>query len=295
MRFVTYSHATGSGLGLQLKDGDILPLDSVLPAGVLTMQDLVAHYGTGFDQLASLAARAEEEMGEILPAKAVTLLSPFEETRHDIICVGLNYREHVDETNRAFKTDYEQPTAPVYFSKRVFNPIGHEGVVERHEGLTEKLDYEAELGVIIGKEGRDIPSEDALDHVFGYTIINDISARDLQQLHTQWYRGKSLDAFVAMGPCVVTADELPNPHDRGISCTVNGEMRQLSRTSLLIFSINELIANFSRGTTLQVGDIIASGTPSGVGMGLTPPRFLQSGDTVVCAVQGIGELAVQVE
>jgi len=294
MRFVNYAGENGACLGLQTKDGTILPLRSVLPAEVRTMQDLIDYYGIDFGRLAGLAARAEKETGTPLSPDSVTLLSPFEETRHDVICVGLNYKEHVSETNRAFSTDYELPKAPVYFSKRVSDPKGHNGVIERHAGLTEKLDYEAELGVIIGRGGRDIKREDALDHVFGYTIINDVSARDLQQLHTQWYRGKSLDTFVAMGPCVVTADELTDPHDLDISCTVNGELRQQSRTDMLIFDVNELIANLSSGMTLHAGDIIASGTPSGVGMGMTPPQFLQTGDTIECRVRNIGSLTVRV-
>jgi 2-keto-4-pentenoate hydratase/2-oxohepta-3-ene-1,7-dioic acid hydratase in catechol pathway len=293
MRFVNYAGENGACLGLQTKDG-ILSLRSVLPAEVRTMQDLIDYYGIDFGRLAGLAARAEKEAGAPLSPDSVTLLSPFEETRHDVICVGLNYKEHVSETNRAFSTDYELPKAPVYFSKRVSDPKGHNGVIERHAGLTEKLDYEAELGVIIGRGGRDIKREDALGHVFGYTVINDVSARDLQQLHTQWYRGKSLDTFVAMGPCVVTADELTDPHDLDISCTVNGEVRQQSRTDMLIFDVNELIANLSSGMTLHAGDIIASGTPSGVGMGMTPPQFLQTGDTIECRVQNIGSLTVRV-
>lgn len=294
MRFLNYATENGACLGLQTKDGGILPLRSVLPAEVGTMQDLINHYGTDFDRLADLAARAEKMVDTPLSPDSVTLLPPFEETRHDVICVGLNYKEHVNETNRAFSTDYELPKAPIYFSKRVSAPKGHNGVIERHASLTEKLDYEAELGVIIGREGRDIAHDDALGHVFGYTIINDVSARDLQQLHAQWYRGKSLDTFVAMGPCVVTADELTDPHALDISCIVNGELRQQSRTDMLIFNINELIASLSSGMTLHAGDIIASGTPSGVGMGLNPPKFLQTGDTIECRVQGIGSLTVRV-
>jgi len=294
MRFVNYAGKNGGCLGLLTQNCAILPLNAVLPEGVHTMQDLIDHYGIDFSRLAGLAARAEKDVDTPLSPDSVTLLSPFEETRHDVICVGLNYREHVDETNRAFSTDYELPKAPVYFSKRVSDPKGDMGVIERHADLTEKLDYEAELGVIIGRSGRDITRENALSHVFGYTIINDVSARDLQQLHTQWYRGKSLDTFVAMGPCVVTADELTNPHDLDIACAVNGEPRQQSRTDMLIFNIDELIHTLSSGMTLHAGDIIASGTPSGVGMGLTPPQFLQSGDTIECKIQNIGSLTVRV-
>lgn len=293
MRLVNFVAENNKGLGFQAEDGNIFPLDGVLPEQVRNMQDLVEWTAMDFQKLANLFSKAEKQSEKISP-DSVKLLSPFDQTRHDIICVGLNYKEHVNETNRAFKTDYEMPEAPVYFSKRVSYPVGHNGVIENYEGLTEKLDYEAELGVIIGKSGRNISEKTALDHVFGYTVINDVSARDLQQLHTQWYRGKSLDSFVVIGPSIVTADELGDPHTLDISCKVNGEERQKSCTDMLIFNIDVLIANFSNGITLHAGDIIASGTPSGVGMGLTPPQFLKSGDTVECKVSRIGSLKVSV-
>lgn len=294
MRFVNFVGRNKKGLGLQLEDGKVLPLEGMLPEKILTMQDLIEWCDMDFDWAKNFISHFEKLEDKVLAPESVVLLSPFEQTRHDIICVGLNYKEHVNETNRAFNTDYKLPKAPVYFSKRVSDPVGHQGVIERHADLTQQLDYEAELGVIIGKTGRDITKDNALNYVFGYTIINDVSARDLQQLHSQWYRGKSLDSFVVAGPCVVTSDELINPHSLDISCRVNGELRQHSNTDMLIFNIDDLIVNLSSGMTLHAGDIIATGTPSGVGMGMTPPQFLQSGDCVECEVQNIGKLKVSV-
>ena len=219
------------------------------------------------------------------------LLSPIPNPDRDIICLGINYAAHAVESarfeNKAFGG--ERP-CPIYFSKRVDTAVPHNGIVDGHFDIVDSLDYEAELAVIIGKTAKNVKPENAFDYVFGYTILNDISARNLQTAHKQWYLGKSLDAFTPIGPYIVTADEFSNPPALAIKSYVNGELRQNSCTDKLIFDIPYIIADLSRGMTLQPGTIISTGTPDGVGMGFVPPRFLQKGDEVICEIEGIGKL-----
>ncbi len=226
-----------------------------------------------------------------VPLEDVTLLAPIPRPRQDVICLGMNYRDHEKEAAKydaeAFKK--EKPAA-VYFSKRVSRAGDPEGKIPRYEGLVERLDYEAELAVIIGKTARNVKAENAGDYVFGYTVLNDVSARDLQTGHKQWYFGKGLDGFTPMGPCILTADETAFPPALDISCAVNGEERQRSNTALLIHGIPEIIEELSAGMTLLPGTIIATGTPAGVGMGFDPPKFLSAGDVVACTIQNVGTL-----
>lgn len=226
-----------------------------------------------------------------VPLKDVILLAPIPRPRQDVICLGMNYRDHEKEAAKydaeAFKK--EKPAA-VYFSKRVSRAGDPDGEIPRYEGLVERLDYEAELAVIIGKTARNVKAENAGDYVFGYTVLNDVSARDLQTGHKQWYFGKGLDGFTPMGPCILTADETAFPPALDISCSVNGEERQRSNTALLIHGIPEIIEELSAGMTLLPGTIIATGTPAGVGMGFDPPKFLSAGDIVACTIQSIGTL-----
>lgn len=237
------------------------------------------------------AALAVASKDQPVPLEDVTLLAPIPRPRQDVICLGMNYRDHEREAAQydaeAFTKD--RPAA-VYFSKRVSRAGDPEGTIPRYESLVERLDYEAELAVIIGKAARDVRAEDAGDYIFGYTVLNDVSARDLQTGHKQWYFGKSLDGFTPMGPCILTADETAFPPALDISCAVNGQERQRSNTSLLIHGIAEIIQELSAGMTLLPGTIIATGTPAGVGLGFDPPKFLKAGDVVECAIQGIGTL-----
>ena len=238
------------------------------------------------------AAFAVTSTAKPVPLEDVTLLAPIPRPRQDVICLGMNYRDHEKEAAKydaeAFKK--EKPAA-VYFSKRVSRAGDPDGDIPRYEGLVERLDYEAELAVIIGKTARNVKAENAGDYVFGYTVLNDVSARDLQTGHKQWYFGKGLDGFTPMGPCILTADEgIAFPPALDISCAVNGEERQRSNTSLLIHGVPEIIEELSRGMTLLPGTIIATGTPAGVGMGFDPPKFLEAGDIVECSIQHIGTL-----
>lgn len=233
---------------------------------------------------------------EVYNIKDVKICAPIIKPESDIICLGLNYVEHVDETSRSFKDDsINIPEYPVYFSKRVNKAIGSDDKINSYEGLVEALDYEVELAIIIGKDGTNIPKEKAEEYIFGYTIMNDISARDLQQRHIQWYRGKSLDTFTALGPCIVHYSEIKFPIELNLCSRVNGELRQNSNTKQFIFDIPTIIHDLSLGMTLKAGDIIATGTPSGVGMGFNPPKFLKKGDIVECEVQGIGVLTNKVD
>jgi 2-keto-4-pentenoate hydratase/2-oxohepta-3-ene-1,7-dioic acid hydratase in catechol pathway len=206
----------------------------------------------------------------------------------NIFCLGLNYVAHAEESGRARGTEARIPTVPVFFTKASSTANGPFDDVPIDAVVTAKVDWEVELGVIIGRRGRNIPRERALDHVFGYTAINDISARDLQTQHVQWFKGKSLDGFCPMGPMVVTADEFGDPQRKRLRLRVNGVGKQDSTTADMIFPVDQIIEWLSKGLTLQPGDIIATGTPEGVGMGRTPPEFLQDGDLVETEVEGIG-------
>ena len=218
------------------------------------------------------------------------LLAPIPRPRQDVLCLGINYADHAAESAKFSDTFRKAEPVPVYFSKRVVEAAHPDEAIPSYPGLVEKLDYEVELAVILGKTIKDCPVEDVPAAIFGYTILNDMSARDLQTRHTQWYRGKSLDKFTPMGPCIVTADEIPWPVRLDIRCYVNGELRQSSNTERFLTGIAEALSIFSQGTTLLAGSILATGTPSGVGMGFDPPRFLHPGDEVLCEIEKIGQL-----
>jgi 2-keto-4-pentenoate hydratase/2-oxohepta-3-ene-1,7-dioic acid hydratase in catechol pathway len=202
-----------------------------------------------------------------------------------LVCIGRNYAEHAKETDSAV------PTAPIIFAKFPSTIIGNGDTITWNESITTQVDWEGELAVIIGRKARNVKEEDALNHVFGYTIANDVSARDLQlRQDTQWTRGKSLDTFCPLGPWVVTRDEIPDPHNLGVKTTVSGKLRQNGNTKDFIFNIPFLISYCSRMFTLEPGDLILTGTPSGVGEGLKPPTYLKDGDEVKIEIEGIGEL-----
>jgi 2-keto-4-pentenoate hydratase/2-oxohepta-3-ene-1,7-dioic acid hydratase in catechol pathway len=224
------------------------------------------------------------------PAIEVAVLSPIPKTKHDILCLGLNYKEHVKETAKNLNHAPTMPENPVYFSKRVLETVGPDDDIQYTGSGTEQLDYEVELAVIIGKGGRDIKAEDAEDHIFGYTILNDLSARDMQKRHLQWFKGKSLDTFTPVGPCIVHKSAMPFPVVLDLKSYVNGELRQEGNTSDFIFDIPTIISDLSTGMTLEPGDIIATGTPKGVGMGFNPPKYMTAGDEIICEIEGIGQL-----
>lgn len=226
-----------------------------------------------------------------LTASTVGLLAPIPRPLKNVFCVGSNYRAHVSEASRAQEKEDKAPDHPVFFTKPPTAVVGPSQSIEVDARISAKMDYEVELGVVIGKAGRNISQAEAIDHIFGFTIINDISARDLQRRHGgQFLKGKGLDTSCPMGPEIVTLDELPNFDDLRISLTVNGEARQDGNTGSMIFPIPKLLESLSEGMTLEPGDVLATGTPSGVGYAMDPPQFLRDGDAIVCEIEGIGRL-----
>ncbi len=242
-------------------------------------------------------AATEVEFGDPIALADARLLPPIGTFPRNIFCIGKNYRAHAlefttsgfDSSGGAATPSDVIPTSPIVFSKSFTSVIGPGDVIESHPTLTSMLDYEAELAVVIGRGGRDIALDDALDHVFGYTIVNDVTARDRQQRHRQWLLGKSMDTFCPMGPAVVTADEI-DLANTVVECRVNGELRQKAPVADLIFDVPTLIRDLSAGMTLVPGDVIATGTPAGVGIGFDPPRFLKPGDEVSATIEPIGTL-----
>jgi len=225
------------------------------------------------------------------PAADVDLLAPIPVPRKNVFCVGRNYADHIAEGARAQKARIDITEYPVYFTKPLTAVIGPGATVPIFLHVSEAIDYEVELAVVIGKPGRDIPRDRAYEHVFGYTILNDITARDIQRRHGgQYFKGKGLDGSCPIGPWIVTADEVSNPQDLAISSSVNGEQRQNGNTAAMIFDIPTLVAVLSEGMTLEPGDILATGTPAGVGYAMDPPCFLKDGDVVACEIAEIGRL-----
>jgi len=284
MRIATFEHLGRRRVGIVSGDGgSVQPLELPQAAADLGVLALV--------QDAAAGAPMPPADGAALPLAAVRLEAPIPRPRRNLFCVGRNYHEHAKELSGSVFKDSNANTAawPIVFTKVPECVIATGQPVLLPVAVSEQIDYEAELAVVIGKGGRNIRPEDAMSHVFGYTIVNDVTARDVQMRHQQWDLGKSFDTFCPMGPWLVTADELDGQATR-VRCWVNGELRQDARTTDLIFDIPTLIETCSRGITLLPGDIIATGTPSGVGMGLKPPVFLKAGDTVRIEIDGIGVL-----
>lgn len=243
----------------------------------------------GSDALVTLTALLEDVQPDYCVAMAqIELLAPIPRPRQNVICLGLNYQDHVAET--ATEQQVKLPRSPVVFTKAANSVNGPYADIEIDTSVSAKMDWEVELAVIIGKTGMSIAEHDALDHVFGYTVLNDVTARDRQKWHKQFYIGKSYRGCCPMGPAIVTADEIADPHNLNIFSRVNGELKQSSNTVHQIFSIAHVIAILSQGMELEAGDIIATGTPSGVGYARTPPEYLMPGDVVECEVEHIGKI-----
>lgn len=226
---------------------------------------------------------------ERIPLEEIRLLAPIPRPSHDVICLGMNFADHTSEAAKFHPTMVRENYA-VYFSKRVNEAVPDGGAIDSHPNVTQQLDYEAEVAFIIGKDAYHVSKEDAAEYVFGYTVLNDISAREIQTRHKQFYLGKSLDGFTPIGPCIVTADEFAFPPVIGVRSYVNGELRQNGSTAQWIFGIGDVIEDLSAGMTLTAGTIISMGTPAGVGMGFDPPKYLQKGDVVICEADGIGRI-----
>ena len=311
MRFVTYSFRSKTRLGLMIEDDQIVDLREVsrryLPgstasyldgmqsfieagAKAVTTAKKAAQYVAGLD---SKGIRRLAQADILVKRNRVRLLSPIPVPRKNVICLGVNYQEHIDEGVRARGVQLDTPKVPVFFTKPATSIIGDQGRLLAHSA-TSKIDWEVELAVVIGRKGRNIPRAKANDYIFGYTICLDMTARDLQRAHLQWWKGKSLDTFCPLGPSIVHKSAMPDPKNIRLQCRVNGETMQDGNTRDMIFDIPATIEHLSDGLTLEPGDIISTGTPSGVGFARTPPIFLNVGDTVQGEVDGIGVLEIKI-
>ncbi|WP_371054058.1 fumarylacetoacetate hydrolase family protein [Rhodococcus gordoniae] len=294
MRFVNFSLGTDGErhLGVVLDGALVLDLVPALQSVIDVPNDLRDYIAAGPD----LHQRVAQTIAttQSWPAEATRLLdevvlhAPFRPGK--LIGVGLNYVEHVEESSRSLDTDENLPTRPVLFSTPGTAVIGPDEPILHNSELTEQLDWECELAVIIGDIAKSVTEDDAMNHVFGYSIVNDISARD-QRRSGQWFFSKGQDSYKPFGPMVVTADELGDPHTLQLSLTVNGEQRQNGNSRHMLFKIPQLIADITSGVTLEPGDIIATGSPQGVGAAMTPPTYLTPGDVVAATIEKIGTLA----
>ena len=311
MRFVTFARKNQQRIGLLGPEDHVIDLAEVNrrylrggnPPYLASMQAFVEAGGKAL-QVAKKAARyvagknPEEQRklgraGALLKSSQAKLLAPIPWPRKNAVMLGINYREHVDEGARARSLEIKYPEWPVFFTKPATSVIGPNGKVVRHK-VTDKLDWEVELAVIIGKKGRNIPKDKAYDYIFGYTVCLDMTARELQRLHGQWFKGKSLDTFCPLGPWIVHKSALPDPQKVRLICRVNGDVMQDGNTRDMIFDIPTIIESLSGGLTLEPGDIISTGTPSGVGFARVPPVYLKPGDKVEGEIEGIGILQVEI-
>ncbi|VBB09886.1 Hypothetical protein LUCI_5184 [Lucifera butyrica] len=299
MYLATYEYDNRQTIGLLAENQKhIIPLNAAeqyylgqntLPAAML---DLIRQGDAAFDTVRSIAGKftARKQPSLLLPVDSVRLKAPIPRPAKNIFCVGKNYAEHAMEFDKTKDPAAAIPQYPVIFTKPPTTVTGPDDPVSSHSGVTGALDYEVELAVIIGKQGCSIAQENAMDHVFGFTILNDVTARDLQSRHLQWFLGKSLDTFAPMGPYLVHKSAVADPGCLDVCCKINGEIRQQANTRSFIFDIPTLISTISAGITLEPGDIISTGTPAGVGAGFIPPKFLQPGDLMECSISGLGTL-----
>jgi 2-keto-4-pentenoate hydratase/2-oxohepta-3-ene-1,7-dioic acid hydratase in catechol pathway len=285
LKVITFEHDGRIHPGVVREDYAI-DISNIVP-------DILSLIDEGQAGMMTLEAYLQQVKGDIL-LEDVRLLAPIPVPRRNIMCLGLNYLEHAEEHYSDSGRELQIPKVPIIFTKATTSVTGPYDPVPLDPAVTSKLDWEVELGVVIGRSGKNITEEEAMDYIFGYTVINDISARDLQRQGKQYFKGKSLDGSCPMGPWLVTSAHLPDPHTLQITSRVNGETKQNSNTDKMIFNIPAIIAYLSRGMTLLPGDIISTGTPSGVGFARTPPEFLQPGDIVECEVEQIGLLRNQI-
>ncbi|MGC3980471.1 MAG: fumarylacetoacetate hydrolase family protein [Steroidobacteraceae bacterium] len=294
MRLVTFDQAGQPTTGLLLQDrvvelavaakhcGEKLDASSVLA--------IVQAGDTGVQALRRIAARAGEFAAVTHALASLQMLAPIPVPARNVFCVGRNYVDHVKEGYSAQQVEVKLPEVPQFFTKATHAVNAPQGDIRLDAKVTRRMDYEVELVVVIGKRGRDISKAQAFDYVYGYSVGNDITARDLQRRHDQWFKGKSLDTTFPFGPSLVTRDEIAEVTALQLSLSVNGEARQQAHVSQMIFDIPAIIESLSAGLTLEPGDIIATGTPSGVGYAMNPPQYLKDGDLVVAGITELGEL-----
>jgi 2-keto-4-pentenoate hydratase/2-oxohepta-3-ene-1,7-dioic acid hydratase in catechol pathway len=311
MRLITFLRKNEQRLGIMGPQEHIIDLAEVTrryikggsPAFLKSMQAFIEGGSKAF-QVARraekyISAKSADDHRKLVAAEALLkpnqakIISPIPVPRKNCVMLGINYREHVEEGARARELEIKYPEWPVYFTKPSTSVIGHLGKVVNHK-CTTKLDWEVELAVVVGRKGRDISKAKAYDYVFGYTVCLDMTARELQRQHGQWFKGKALDTFCPLGPWIVHKSALPDPQQVRLVCRVNGEVMQDGNTRDMIFDIPTIIETLSAGLTLEPGDIISTGTPSGVGFARVPPVFLKPGDKVEGEVEGIGTLQVEI-
>ncbi len=289
MKFVSILSGGASRLGVMLDGERVLDLAKAeANAAFADLVSLIEAGAAGLEAARRLASAAPPSA--VVKLSDVTLQAPIPSPRKNVFCVGRNYIEHVEEGYRARGTEVKLPEYPQFFTKPRTAVVGAGATVPLHANVTAMLDYEVELAVVIGRGGVNIPIESALDHIFGFTIINDVTGRDVQRRHDQWFKGKGLDGTCPMGPWVVERGDVSDPQALDLSLKVNGEVRQSSNTKHMIFPIARIISELSLGLTLEPGDIIATGTPSGVGYAMTPPRPLKTGDVMTLEIAEIGVL-----
>lgn len=295
MRLATFRDEMGTRIGV-LRDGKLLDLSRAAtlsgeepPAELRDMLALIDGGEAALQRVASLASASLAEAEIALDA--VELLAPIPRPRKNLLCVGRNYAEHAAESMRAIGQQGTLPTRPNVFTKAVTTVIGPHADVPFDARISAQIDWEVELAVILGRGGRHIARADALSHVFGYTVLNDVTARDLQHMPgLQWFQGKSIDGSCPMGPCILTADEVPDPQQLNLKLYINSELKQSDTTQSMLFDIATIIESLSSLMTLEPGEILATGTPSGVGFARTPPEFLRPGDLMQSEIEGIGTL-----
>lgn len=286
MLLVTYSTEGGPGRPGVLQDDVVLDLAAIGGSELGSLLDIVTASPQSTAAIGKLLS-GPTPASAFRPLTEVRLHAPLRPGK--IVGVGLNYTEHVAESARTLDTEKELPQRPVLFSKPATAVVGPEEPIQHNGDLTEMLDWECELAVVIGRTAKKVRAEEALDYVFGYGIVNDISARD-QRRSGQWFYSKGQDSYAPFGPAILTADELPDPHTLDLSLRVNGEVKQKSNSKYMLFRIPELIADITAGMTLEPGDVIATGSPAGVGASFTPQQFLQPGDVVEATIESIGTL-----
>lgn len=294
MKLVTYCIEETEKVGvLTAAEDSIYPLEA-FGLNFKTMLDLIDNITA--EEKKMIREKMRFGLLEIISLTDVKLLAPIPKPRQDLICLGANYTEHIQEANKLEDyADLKNNAPAIYFSKRVNEAVSPGDCIESHQDLVKDLDYESELAVVIGRKARNVKAKDAADYVFGYTIVNDVSARTIQLERKQWYFGKSLDGFTPMGPSLVTADEFAFPPKVRLQCKVNDELRQNITTDRMIHKIPEIIEELSQGITLLPGTIIITGTPSGVGLAFNPAKLLEPGDIVECTIEGIGSLKNQIK
>jgi 2-keto-4-pentenoate hydratase/2-oxohepta-3-ene-1,7-dioic acid hydratase in catechol pathway len=296
MRFLTFVRKGENRLGLMGPDEQVIDVAELnrryLKAGAkaLGLAKKAAKYVAGKDEEERKKLR---QAGALAKLSQVKILSPIPWPRKNVVLLGVNYKEHIEEGARARDIELKYPEAPVFFTKPATSVIGQFGKVVHHKA-TEKLDYEVELAVVMGKKGRDIPKDKVYDYIFGYTICLDMTARDLQRRHGQWFKGKSLDTYCPLGPWIVHKSAISDPQKLRLICRVNGQVMQDDNTDNMIFDIATTIESLSAGMTLEPGEIISTGTPSGVGFARVPPFFLKPGDKVEADIEKIGVLQVEI-